>query len=308
MKPAQSSQPAGEPLPQAKQGKDWKSYLWWLVPLAALLLAGWFIYEDVFRKGPTLHITFNDATGLQEGKSDMEYRGATIGDVTKIRLTNDARQAEVTVKLHKGAEQIACEGSQFWIVKAQVGVAKVTGLTTIVSGDYITVQPGRGKSKTDFQGLDDAPIVPKQGALRILLLTERKGGMQPGAPVFYRGVQVGQVAGVELGPRSQAVQLNLDIQPRYAPLVRMNSVFWNAGGIDFNLTLSGADIRAQSAKTLLSGGIDFATPDTSEKQAYPGTSFRLFDKAQDKWLAWSPAIDLQPAPAKGPTTRQTARR
>ncbi|HET6250343.1 MAG TPA: hypothetical protein VFE47_21835 [Tepidisphaeraceae bacterium] len=82
----------------------------------------------------------------------------------------------------------------------------------------------------------------------------------------------------------------------------MNSVFWNAGGVDVNLSLKGAEISAQSFKALMSGGLDFATPDTSQKAALPGTSFRLYEKAKDEWLGWSPAIELdKKIPAVPPT-------
>ena len=64
------------------------------------------------------------------------------------------------------------------------------------------------------------------------------------------------------------------IDQEYAPLVRMNSIFWNAGGINFHVGLfSGAKITAESAQTLISGGIDFATPPDFQKAATNGTVF-----------------------------------
>jgi paraquat-inducible protein B len=51
----------------------------------------------------------------------------------------------------------------------------------------------------------------------------------------------------------------------------MNSKFWNAGGINFHLGLfSGAKITAESAQTLISGGIAFATPPDFQKVATNG--------------------------------------
>ena len=278
-------------LPRAKVSKDWKTWFFWLVPIGAACLAGFFIYSNM-DKGPKIHIYFADASGLEAGKSDVKYRGGTIGEVDHVRLMPDQKHVDVTVRLHKAASAIAREGSKFWIVRAQIGAAQIRGLGTIVSGDYITVEPGGGKEQTKFQGLDEAPVVTPPGTLNIVLLTERVESLQPRSPVFYRGVQVGEISKCTLGPHGQDVQIFVDIQKPYAPLVRMNSVFWKAGGINVNLGLSGANINAQSFKTLLSGGIDFATPDTSQQSALPGTSFRLYEKAKDEWLAWSPAIDL----------------
>ncbi|MGN6367294.1 MAG: MlaD family protein [Phycisphaerae bacterium] len=293
-----------EVLPQARVGRDWKSYLFWVVPVAAVLLAGWFIYSDAIRKGPTLHIQFSDASGLQAGKASVEYRGAEVGEVQDIVLAPDAKHVDVTVSLKKSARVIAREHSKFWIVKPKVSAAQITGLGTIVSGDYITVEPGDGKPETKFEGLAQAPVVETPDVLRIVLLAERQSSLKEGTPVFYRGVTVGKVAGCELGPHSQTVRATVEIRKHFAPLVRMNSVFWSSGGINVNVGLTGADISAQSAKTLFGGGVDFATPDTRQKQAPPGTAFRLYDKSQDAWLTWSPDIvldrnsDEPPAPSQ----------
>jgi len=281
-----------EDLPEARIEKNWKTHLVWLVPVAAAALAGWFIYSNLFTGGPTLHIFFDNAAGLQKGKSSLKYRGADIGNVTKVRLTEDHKRVEVVVELNRSAESVARSGSRFWIVKPEVGLEQITGLRTIVSGDYITVEPGPGAFQDHFDGLSDAPVVEPQGMLRIVLLAEKTGSMKARTPVFYRGVQVGEVFSLDLGHESQTIQITVDIRQRYAPLVRMNSKFWSAGGIHANISLSGLNIAAQSLETLVSGGISFATPDTTEKEAPRGTDFRLYDKPEDAWLSWSPAIDL----------------
>ena len=280
-------------LPKAKVSKDWKAWLFWLVPLGAACLTGYFIYTNMSR-GPKIHIYFSDASGLEPGKSDMKYRGGTIGQVDDIVLMPDHKHVDVTVSLHKAASGVAREESQFWIVRAQIGAAQIRGLGTIVSGDFITVEPGGGKEQTRFKGLDEPPVVIPPGNLRVVLLAERVQSLQPRSPVFFRGVQVGEITKTNLGAHGQTVEVTCDIQKQYAPLVRMNSVFWKAGGINLNLGLSGASINAQSFKTLISGGIDFATPDASQQSAPPGTNFRLYEEPKDEWLAWSPAIDINP--------------
>ena len=124
--------------------------------------------------------------------------------------------------------------------------------------------------------------------------------MRQRSPFFYRGLQVGQVFDCQLGHASQTIQITVDVQPRYAPLVRTNSKFWNAGGSHVNLSLSGLNIAAESTEALVSGGISFATPDTLEKKAPPETSFRLYDKPEDAWLGWAPAIELKPESGAAP--------
>lgn len=294
-----------EELPQARIERNWGTYLIWLVPIGAAALAAWFIYSEMLKSGPTLHIFFENAAGLQPGKSQVRYRGAQIGDVKAVKLTKDHRQVEVIVTMDESAESFAREGSQFWIVKPELGAEEIRGLRTIVSGNYITVEPGDGNEETSFQGLSQAPVIPPKDSLEVELLAEKIGSIKERSPVFYRGIQVGQVTGTGLGKASQVIRIRVEIKRHYAPLVRMNSKFWNAGGIHASLSFSGINIGAQSSETLLSGGIDFATPDTSEKAAPPGTAFRLYDKADDSWLGWSPPIELDETNAAAETPRNS---
>lgn len=283
-------------LPKARITRNWKTWFFWLVPIGAAALAGLFIYSEVARKGPTITIYFADAGGLQPGNSRLKYRGVEIGTVDKVRLTDDHLRAKITVSLEKSGESVAREGSRFWIVQPRVGLSEIKGLRTVVAGDYITVQPGAGKERTEFVGLAEPPAPEtEEKGLRIMLVSERLGSIKKHAPVNYRGVQVGEVWDAQLAPDSQSIYITAVIDRHFAKLVRMNSKFWNAGGLNVSIGFSGIDISAQSAQALLTGGIDFATPDTGGKEAIPGTAFRLFDKAQDAWLAWSPAIKLPPA-------------
>ena len=87
------------------------------------------------------------------------------------------------------------------------------------------------------------------------------------------------------------------IWEEYAPLVWMNSKFWNAGGINIHIGLfSGANISAESAQTLVSGGIEFATPPDLQNAAANGAVFILNEKSEDEWEKWSPAIPLPSVP------------
>lgn len=293
-------------LPRARVRRNWRTWLYWLVPVAAAMLAGWFIYEEVFRTGPTIHVTFEDAGGLEPGKSQLKYRGVRIGIVKGVELTTDHRHARVKVSLESSGDQVAREGTKFWIVQPRVRLAEIHGLSTIVSGDYIAVEPGEGKPRTSFTGLSQPPLpVEEEGGLRIVVLAERASSVKEHAPVLYRGINVGEVRRFDLGPHSQDVMIHVDIKRGYESLVRMNSRFWNAGGINVSLGLSGLDISAQSASTLITGGIAFATPDEPGAKAAPGTAFRLYDKPDPGWLKWAPSIKTRHVPAAEPSDRLT---
>jgi paraquat-inducible protein B len=65
----------------------------------------------------------------------------------------------------------------------------VSGLRTIVLGNYITVQPGNGAPTNIFIGAEKEPIEPIK-ALDILLLAPKLDSLQPQSPVFYRAFRL----------------------------------------------------------------------------------------------------------------------
>jgi paraquat-inducible protein B len=284
------SQPRTGNLPKARIEKNWKTHLIWLVPIAAAGFAGWLIYANLIAKGPTLHIYFANTQGLEGNNAQLKYRGTKVGTVKSMHLTKNQQTVDVEVSLEEAAEDLAREGTQFWIVKPEVSLGQIQGLQTIVSGAYIEVKPGPGKRRTHFQGLAEPPIIGK--GLNIELLTDSAESLQQDSPIYYRGIKVGQVLGSRLGPESQTVRVTARIDEHYAPLVRENSVFWNAGGINLDLGLHGLDVRAKSLKALISGGVAFATPDNPGPPARPDTAFRLYEKPEDQWRTWAPAIKL----------------
>ncbi len=66
------------------------------------------------------------------------------------------------------------------------------------------------------------------------------------------------------------------VREEYAPLVRMDSQFWNAGGLHVRGGLfKGVEISAESLQTAVSGGIEFATPPNFQARAANGAVFVL---------------------------------
>ena len=132
--------------------------------------------------------------------------------------------------------------------------------------------------------------------MRLVLSAPRRGSIKPGVIVSYREVPVGKVVDFELGPTSDRVLIHVLIEPRYAPLVRSGSRFWNASGIGVDAGLfKGVKVRTESLEALLEGGIAFATPNNPEMggPAQPGQTFALFDEPQEAWMQWAPKIVLE---------------
>jgi paraquat-inducible protein B len=284
----------GGRLPKARIKKTRRSWWLWLIPLGALALCVWFIYRDYIATGPAITIYFQDASGLEENNTMLNYLGTTVGQVKKLQLARDKKRVEVKARLAGSASQLARAGTAFWIVRPELKVGAISGLRTIISGEYIAVRPGNGAPTNIFMGAESEPIPEAPGSLQITLLAPELGSLQQNSAIYYRGIKVGQVLRYQLGNDAQEVKLHARIDPEYAALVRVNSKFWNAGGLDFRFGIfRGAEISAESAKTLLSGGIAFATPTDAGEPASDGKVFRLYDKPDDAWKNWMPEIKLK---------------
>jgi paraquat-inducible protein B len=295
---------SGVSLPKAEIKKTRRSWWLWLIPLGAAALCAWFVYRDYIATGPLVTISFQDASGLEANNTQIRYLGATVGQVKSLELTKDNQHVEVKARLAGSAAQLARVGTVFWIVRPELKVGAISGLRTIISGEYVAVRPGNGPRTNDFVGAEKEPLAEQPAALQITLLLPNLGSLQEQSSIYYRGIQVGEVLKYQLASDAQGIVLQARIRKEYAPLVRENSKFWNAGGLDFRFGLfRGAEISAESAKTLLSGGIEFNTPPEVGRPATDGAVFRLYEKPDETWKNSMPLIHLN-LPAQAPETAQ----
>lgn len=270
----------------------------WAVPLVAALIAGYLVFERVWEAGPTITIKFHDGTGVRAGTTQVEYRGVAVGDVTRVTLSEDRNYVEVRVRLHRSAETMAREGSTFWVVRPEVGLSSISGLSTVVTGPEIQMLPGPGNGKEkppkEFIGLDSPPAAPDRKGLVVILHTARLGFLKPHSPVFYRGLEVGTVQATQLSADTTEVNIEVFLSQHFAPLVRTGSRFWSVSGVELSGGIfKGIDLKLESLPTLITGGIEFATPDAAPgTTVHSGAQFELSNAAEKDWLSWSPHIAL----------------
>ncbi len=253
-------------------------------------------YESTLsKKGRNISLYFASGSGIAKG-TEIKYQGIKVGEVTAVEIDGDMRGVNVSAHLTPSAKGLARQGSQFWLVKPELGLVGTRNLETLVTGSYISVRPGTGDIQREFIALNRAPALQKPDTgLNLVLTTPQRGSIKPGLKVSYRDIPVGEVFGFELSADATHTLIHINIEPRYAALVSSDSKFWNASGIDINFGLfSGAKIRSKSVESLLEGGISFATPDKrkASNSTLENAVFKLHDSVDPDWLSWKPSIVL----------------
>ena len=262
-----------------------------------------------------IEIRFRNGNGLAVGDA-LKFRGIDVGEVVGVELRRELALVHVFVRLTEGARALARVGSQFWVERPKVSAAEVRGLDTLVSGRYLAVLPGPTGAEPHyrFDGLDTPPPIsdPPAGGLEIVLESLQRGGLSSGIPITYRGLHVGHVMTVGLSNDSASVEARAYILPAYAPLVRDNTKFWSASGIDVSIGITGVELDMDTLSSIATGAVGMATPDVPGYRVTTGHRFRFYDDAEKHWENWRPRIAigsaLLPADAPLPEMRRVARR
>ncbi len=249
----------------------------WILPLLAALIAGWLVYKSYREAGIQIEVVFDSAEGLEINKTKLLYKGLPGGTLKSLRLNEDLKTVTAVIEVAPEAEQLLREGTEFWLVKPQVSLSGVRGLETLLSGYYIGINPGDGIPARYFRARNDLPPPDKNDeGLYITLFADSAESINRGSRVYYRHIDVGEVVDYRLSGESDDIQLDVYIEPRYTYLVKKNSRFWNASGIQVKADLPKVDIRIGSLAAIIAGGIHFINEDHESPPASSGDQFKLY--------------------------------
>ncbi|OGT79202.1 MAG: hypothetical protein A3H91_09880 [Gammaproteobacteria bacterium RIFCSPLOWO2_02_FULL_61_13] len=237
----------------------------WLIPLLTALVGGWLVVKTLREQGPEVTISFKTAEGMEVGKTRAKYKNLDIGIVERIRFSEDISNVIVTVKFNQGTEEFFRRNTRFWVVRPQLSLRGASGLSTLISGSYIEIEPGKGAPQLHFTGLEEQPVVTSADeGIKIVLITDKLRSVDTGSPIYYQGIPAGEVLGHELGNDSRTVYIHAFIKSPYDQMVRGNTRFWNVSGLDVSMNADGLRIHTESIESLMFGGIAFETPATLE--------------------------------------------
>jgi paraquat-inducible protein B len=253
----------------------------WIIPIIAALVGAGIAVQRFLNEGPTITITFKVAEGIEAGKTFVKYKDVNIGQVTGVNLSEDYSQVVVTAKIAKNAKNLLVKDAKFWIMQPRITLSGVSGMGTLLSGNYIGLEAGKSSEKQRiFKGLDTPPIIPStEPGRQFLLKANDLGSLGYGSPIYYRRLNVGQVIGYDLAKNGSSVDIKVFVNAPYDKYVTTGTRFWQASGIDLSMGANGVVIHTQSLASMLAGGIAFDTPLYSQAAipAPENTVFPLFD-------------------------------
>ncbi|MBW2218902.1 MAG: MCE family protein [Deltaproteobacteria bacterium] len=252
----------------------------WLLPIIAAIIGAWLLYKSVSEAPIDVVIRFESAEGITAGKTEVMYKGLVTGLVKSVKLNPNMKNVDVRVEFENTTHTLLKDHALFWLVTPRVSITKITGLETIMSGNYIAMRPGKGKPKYEFTALSEPPAVDKGApGLHITLIADTLPSIYMESPVYYKKMEVGTVQGYKISENGEQFSIKVHIQPPFHKLVHKGSRFWNSGGIQLEGSISGFKLKTDSLLSMLKGGIGFSTPEHGRKTpvAENSDSFQLFE-------------------------------
>jgi paraquat-inducible protein B len=253
----------------------------WLLPIVAVVLGLYLMYQSITQAGIEIRVHFDNANGIVEGKTLIKYQGLNIGKVKQIALDDDLKGIYVTAEIDSKAEQVLRSNTQFWLVAPKASIAGISGLDALVTGNYINLSPGDGEYSVEFDAVKTAPnTLPDDKGLIVRLTADKLASVRPGSEIFYKKIPVGQVHSFVLDKTTDNILVEAVIKQQYSYLVKDSSRFWNASGINAEFGFDGINIQTESLTAIISGALAFDSP-ADGNQAENNQAYKLYSNISD---------------------------
>ena len=255
----------------------------WLIPLVALLVSLGVAWRNYDERGPLIEIVFDNAAGIEAGKTAIRFRDVTVGTVEEVRLSPDLQRVVVAARIHKNLAEYLDEDARFWVVRPSITSQGISGLDTVVSGAYIDAfwnnEPG--ERRYSFVALPTPPLTPAgQPGTRVRLRAPEGGSMVVGAPVLFKQIQVGRIENIELTEAGD-VMIDIFVNAPNNKWLTEGARFWNASGFNISLGPAGAELNVASLLSIVQGGVSFDTVAPDARPVEAGHVFQLYDTERD---------------------------
>lgn len=264
---------AGPPEARVEES-PWKGWVW-SVPIAAAILIGYLVLRTLMTGGTSITVSFPSAEGITgNAETPVRYRGLEVGTVQGVDLDKDMGGVVMHLSMNGDVSDALRSGTRFWIVQP----SPMSGnFSSLLAGPHLAMQPGPGEPTRHFRGLLEPPPEEAPGpGTTVIAHAPRADGVSRGAPVMFRGVNVGRVLGATLDSAASEVRVRVFVRSPYDKRLGRNARFWSCGGLQLSTAGGGLGVHMPSFQGLLQGCVAFDTFATAAAEAGSDTLFRLY--------------------------------
>jgi len=236
-----------------------------------------FTDQDDAQFSQSVFINFSSAEGIEAGITPVLLNGVTVGEVKSLKIDKNLKNFTAEVGIDPKFNWALKDKTQFWMVTPSVTEGN---FDAILKGGYITLIPGKGKTRTKFNAQVNAPVFDASTAgLQFVIEAESAGSIKRGTGIFYQNLKIGEVQGVSLNKKRGGVDIFAHVPEKNQDLVKSNSRFYQVSGITLKGDISGFKLRTESLSSMLRGGLSFYTPKDRRpsKNAKDKAVFSLFE-------------------------------
>ncbi|MCA0869416.1 MlaD family protein [Seohaeicola saemankumensis] len=256
----------------------------WLVPVLALVVSLGLAWNSFAQRGVLIEITFASASGISPGETTLRFRDVTIGTVEDVGFTPDLASVVVKARVNKEVAPFLDADAQFWVVSPKVSARGITGLSTVLSGVYIEGAWDKvaGTPLRSFIGRDAPPLVqPGREGKRITLISDNGRLLAEGAPVFFRGVEVGRLERPRLTVSTDMIVVDAFIEAPHDRRMNTATRFWDTSGFEVSLSGAGLSVDFDSLSSLVAGGVEFDSIYEGGTPVSPGYVYTVYPDEGD---------------------------
>ncbi|WP_417676659.1 intermembrane transport protein PqiB [Pseudodonghicola sp.] len=278
--PETSAPTPSAPLIEGPKPSFWRNLsLVWLVPLAALAVTLFIAWQSWAERGTLIEIWFENAAGVTANDTQIRYRDVNIGVVEKVTFSDDLTSVIVNARIDRAVAAKLPHNAQFWVVRPEVSTSGISGLSTVLSGVYIQAafEPVADGSDPIFMGLEQPPLIqPGMKGTRVTLSARDAGQLTAGAPIYFRGIEVGNIEAPRLLETGNGVEVNAFIAAPHDKLLTSATRFWLTSGFSVNFGPGGINLSVGSVAGILRGGLTFDTVYSGGQPIEAGHVFDLY--------------------------------
>ncbi|MFH4353955.1 MAG: MlaD family protein [Neisseriaceae bacterium] len=234
----------------------------WFVPIVAVLIMLWLTYDYYRSLGTAITLHISNAEGLEVENTVLKVLNVEVGRIKSIKLAADGKDVLMTAYVNSDNPSLLAKDTQYWVVKPLLTKGGVSGLSTLISGSYIGVLPGKSKEKRkDFLVSDHPPSIAyrTQGKMLQLVGEDNDTLLAPGSAVLYHGINVGTVDYSYFDVKDKKAHYQIFISSPNDQLLGTNIRFWIEFGVSLNTSEGSIQFKGLNFDNLL-GSIAFSEP------------------------------------------------